>query len=316
MRGTAITKATARLALVCTTILASLALLTSSAKAALPIGGLPEAIANYAVAPDRVAGANDWKCKPSAAHPTPVILLHGTLVNSGANWVRIGPMLKNAGYCTYALNYGMTWLSLDRVGGLDHVASSAAQLGAFVERVRASTGAAKVDIVGHSQGGMMPNYYIKRLGGASKVRTLIGIAPSNHGIAPNELANLADKFGIFGPAMKAAIYTAMRFAMPGRVEQEAGSAFQRALFADGDTVPGPRYVVIESNRDTTVSPYTNAFLSGPAVTNILIQDLCPTSTVGHIGLFLDGPTSEIVLNQLGENTPDFRPACTDLGPSL
>ena len=54
---------------------------------------------------------------------------------------------------------------------------SAAQLEAFVDRVLAATGAAKVSMVGHSQGGMMPRYYIQFLGGAGKVDDLVGLAP-------------------------------------------------------------------------------------------------------------------------------------------
>ena len=38
-----------------------------------------------------------------------------------------------------------------------------------------------LDLVGHSQGGMMPRYYVKNLGGAAKVDDLIGLSPSNHG---------------------------------------------------------------------------------------------------------------------------------------
>ncbi len=58
----------------------------------------------------------------------------------------------------------------------------------------AATGAKKVDLVGHSQGGMMPRYYIKNLGGASKVDTLVGLAPSNHGTTLEGLFTLAGYF--------------------------------------------------------------------------------------------------------------------------
>ncbi|GAA2932476.1 hypothetical protein GCM10020221_30310 [Streptomyces thioluteus] len=61
------------------------------------------------------------------------------------------------------------------------MAKSAEQLSAYVDRVRAATGAGKVDLVGHSQGGMMPRYYLDFLGGGPKVNSLTGLAPSSHG---------------------------------------------------------------------------------------------------------------------------------------
>ena len=59
---------------------------------------------------------------------------------------------------------------------------SAGELAAFVDEVLAATGAAKVDIVGHSEGSLMPNYYVKFLGGAPrgrivKVDDYVGMTP-------------------------------------------------------------------------------------------------------------------------------------------
>ncbi len=127
-------------------------------------------------------GANDWTCHPTTAHPRPVILVHGTFENMAGNWQALSPLLVNHGYCVFALNYG----SYDNSGavGIDAtgpIETSAQQLSTFVTKVLTATGARKVDLVGHSQGGMMPRYYLKFLGGAAKVDALVGLAPSNHG---------------------------------------------------------------------------------------------------------------------------------------
>ena len=65
---------------------------------------------------------------------------------------------------------------LDLAGGTGDIAASAAQLATFVSTVLAATGAAKVDLVGHSQGGMMPRYYLNFLGGVAKVATFVASA--------------------------------------------------------------------------------------------------------------------------------------------
>lgn len=274
-----------------------------------PVGNVGTALQNFLTSPDKVAGANDWSCRPSAEHPTPVVLTHATFVNLGANWAVLSPMLANAGYCVYAFNYGMAPISADRIGGMGDIPASAKAMSAFVDKVLDATGASKVDVVGHSQGGMMPGYYIKRLGGAAKVRTFVALAPSNHGTTLLGLVNLGRQLNLLGFVNQGfqAVGT------PSLVQQQEGSDFQKALFADGDTVPGPRYVVIETKNDLVVTPYTNAFLKGPNATNILVQDQCPQDYVGHVGMFNDSPVLQNVMNELGPRRPGFAPTCTGYG---
>jgi hypothetical protein len=62
-----------------------------------------------------------------------------------------------------------------------------------------------------------------------------------------------------------------------------------------------------------VTPYTNAFLSGANVTNILLQDQCPKDPTGHIAMFMDGPAVQDIVNQLGPNVAGFQPNCTGYG---
>lgn len=83
-----------------------------------------------------------------------MVLVPGTFENMAKNWATMSPVLKSEGYCVYALNYGST----NGVDATGPIADSAAQLAPFVDAVLASTGAKKVDLVGHSQGAMMPRY--------------------------------------------------------------------------------------------------------------------------------------------------------------
>lgn len=49
------------------------------------------------------------------------------------------------------------------------MAVSAQDLSNFVDQVLNATGASKVNIFGHSEGSIVPRYYLKFLGGAAKV---------------------------------------------------------------------------------------------------------------------------------------------------
>ncbi|MER7546619.1 alpha/beta fold hydrolase [Spirillospora sp. NPDC127506] len=264
--------------------LRSWAATAAAAAAVLAATGLAAPAAHAETSPD---GANDWNCRPSFWHPRPVVLVHGTFENMAFNWQKLSPALKKAGYCVYALNYGGP--EDGPIQGIHDIPASAGELSAFVDRVLASTGASKVDIVGHSQGGMMPRYYMKFLGGAAKVGRLVGLVPSNHGTNLAGLVQLGSLLGITQAVVKAA---------PAAGQQITGSDFLKELNAGGDTVPGPAYIVLATRYDEVVTPYTSAFLNGSNAQNVLLQDKCPDDTNAHVGIAFDPVAIKFVLNSL------------------
>jgi len=232
------------------------------------------------------SGWNDYSCKPSAAHPRPVVLVHGTLGNSTDNWLSLAPYLEARGYCVFSFDYGQL-SGVPFFYGLGPIDQSAGQLSGFVDKVLAATGVAKVDLVGHSQGGMMPRYYLKFLGGAAKVNALVGIAPDNHGTDLDGFTNLLPYFPGAADLISAST--------PGLADQIVGSAFLTKLNAGGDTVPGVHYTVIASKYDEVVTPYRSQFLSGSDVHNVLIQNLCSLDLSEHVLL---GLTDRIAFHEV------------------
>jgi triacylglycerol esterase/lipase EstA (alpha/beta hydrolase family) len=248
-------------------------------------------------------GANDWSCQPTAAHPRPVVLVHGTFANATVNWGYMSPQLKRAGYCVYALDYGDNGYGSAGVYATARVSSSAAELGAFVDRVLSATGASQVDIVGHSQGGMMPREYVRQFG-AAKVHALIGLSPSNHGTTASGLLTLV---GLIPGGRQV-----LAQGCPACDDQTVGSPFLVTLNAGGDTVPGVAYTVIQTRYDEVVTPYTSAFLQG--ATNITLQDGCALDASEHLSIAFDPRALQYVLNAL-DPAAAKKPSCGPFGGS-
>ena len=102
-------------------------------------------------------GVNNWDCAPPQAHPRPIVLVHGTFGDRRHLLENLSNTLLGQGYCVFSLDYGNR--------GTQDIATSAKTLKDFTDKVLAATGTRQVSMVGHSQGGMMPRYYIKFLGG-------------------------------------------------------------------------------------------------------------------------------------------------------
>jgi triacylglycerol lipase len=260
-------------------------------------------------------GSNDWHCKPSDEHPNPVVLVHGLGANQAANWGYLAPLLADHGYCVFSLTYGRNPLApppLSQVGGLQPMEESSLELAAFVALVRKVTDADKVDIVGHSEGSLMPDYYVKFRGGDEYVDKYVAMTPLWDGTNTAALASAnqaAVAIGL-GPGLGTVFLPLCGSCR----EFLHGSPFLKKLARDGGpAVDGVTYTTIMTTHDEAVVPYTSGRLHGDDVTNIVLQDHCPQDLSEHVGVAFDPVAAQYIVNALD---PDHaKPVhCYPVGP--
>ncbi|AFU02926.1 putative lipase [Nocardia brasiliensis ATCC 700358] len=260
-------------------------------------------------------GANDWNCRPSAEHPRPVILLHATWLNAYSSFAYMSQPIKDAGFCTFAFNYGRSnplaggglGSLLPGVGGVGHVENSAQQLSVFVDRVLAATGAQEVDLVAHSQGGPMANWYLEFDGGAAKVRQLISFGATYHGTSFNGIGTLGRTINNLGIDVLGFVELPLGHAP---VELIADSELLHRLNANGDTVSGVEYTVVATRYDEVTNPYPITFLTpvpGATVHNITLQDGCEQDVSDHLTMMYSPRSVSLALHALD---PDAHPTLT------
>lgn len=233
-------------------------------------------------------GTNDFSCRPSAAHPFPVVLIPGTFSVMEDDFGALAPILANNGYCVFSLNYGGTRGAL--VQAIGPAATSANQVAAFVQRVVQATGVSQVDLVGHSQGGLLGEYYLKVLGGAKNVHSFVGLSPTTHGTTLDGLANLA----AFFPGANQFVGALCQAC----VDQETGSAFLAPLDSGPIAQAGVGYTVLETTNETVVTPVGSSFIQEPGVHNMFVQSQCENDVVDHADLPYDRVTIQDVLDAL------------------
>jgi len=106
----------------------------------------------------------------------PIVLSHGMGYTAGGllgigYWYNIPSTLTSNGANVFISNQTAMASTADR----------AAQLKTFVQQVLATTGASKVNIIGHSQGGLDARYMISNLGMAPYVASLTTVCSPNRG---------------------------------------------------------------------------------------------------------------------------------------
>jgi triacylglycerol lipase len=168
----------------------------------------------------------------SASHHDPILFVHGYTSNASA-WDNMKSRFIADGWESNRL-FAYTFSSTQSNAT---VAQAVAQR---VNEIRAATGAAKVDIITHSMGGLSSRYYLKNLGGTAYVDEWVSLGGPNHGTTW--------AYGCF-------FFSPCNQMIP-------GSSFLNQLNS-GDETPGAvRYGTWWSPCDELINPDTSTILSG------------------------------------------------------
>jgi hypothetical protein len=262
------------------------------------------------------AGSNDMHCEPSRRHPNPVVLVHGLAANRTVNFPTMSPFLANRGFCVFAITYG-TMKNSDfgvyQPGGLTRMQESARELKRFVARVLDATGASKVDIVGHSEGSLMPNYYVRFLGGARYVDDYVGVTPLWDG---TNLAGLATITQI-GEALgitEIAIDTLAPVWESGPQFLTGSKFITKMNSGGGPAEPGVDYTMIMTKNDELVSPWQSGYMDG--ANNLVVQDQCALDQSEHLSIIYDPTTATDIWNALEPASRQHEVPCAPVLPFL
>lgn len=102
----------------------------------------------------------------------PVLIIHGFLGTRGSMYT-LERRLVDDGFVCVSFNLGTL--------NVRDIRRSAFLIHRKIERILAQTPSQKIDIIGHSMGGLIGLYYVKKLGGHSRVRKLIMLGSPVHG---------------------------------------------------------------------------------------------------------------------------------------
>ncbi|MFF0636332.1 esterase/lipase family protein [Nocardia sp. NPDC004151] len=245
-------------------------------------------------------------CVPSPEQPNPVVVLggfgaagdiRGTLERQMAG---ITSGIRDLGGCAFIFGYGI----IGQMQAAAPVAESAGQLGAFITKLLATTGTTHVDIVAHSSGALVANYYLKFLHGGPHVDRATYLAPVTQGATAAALIGglPGSPEGLAGILDDAAdpLHPAIFAGVAGALDCLAGSPVTQALLTDGVTVPGVIYAVLATHGDQVLTPPGQAsFINDPRVENDYFEDLYPQAGLSsHATLPMQPEAAQWVIKQL------------------
>lgn len=178
----------------------------------------------------------------------PVLLLHGFIDNRSV-FVLLRRSLRRHGW-PHVEGFNFSPLSCD-------IRNSAEVLGRHIEEVCARTGHDRIDVVGHSLGGLIGRYYAQRMDGHHRVRRLVTLGTPHAGTRAIPLMTLHPLVRQMRPDSEV-------------IEELAGPA----------TGCSTHFISFWSDFDQFMSPVETAALDHPDLITHNIQ----VSGVGHLAL--------------------------------
>jgi triacylglycerol lipase len=214
-------------------------------------------VAVAACSPDSISGPDARHARVVEPEPrSPILFVHGWN-SSGAIW---GTMINRFVADGYAPGELFNWsYDTSRSNAL-----TAQDLSVKVAEILTATGASKVDIITHSMGALSARYYIKNLGGDTRVDEFVSLGGPNHGTN-----------------------TAILCGQVSCIEMRPNSSFLNALNRKDET-PGRviRYATWRSPCDQVINPQSSTSLSGATNTQ--------TACIQHSDLHQDATVYSMV----------------------
>jgi pimeloyl-ACP methyl ester carboxylesterase len=211
---------------------------------------------------------------------TPILLIHG-MVDNRSIFTLLRRGLRRRGFGrVLSINYSPLTTDVRR---------AAVRLAEEVETLVAETGYERIHVVGHSLGGLIARYYVTRLGGDSRVHTLVTLGTPHAGT-------------LNAYAFQSNLCRQLR----------PGSALMREL---SEPVPScqTRFVAYWSNLDQMVFPQRNASLDHP---DLVVRNV-EMHGVGHMSLPINGTVVHGIsttLAHLGTDGSMLAEGVTELNP--
>jgi triacylglycerol esterase/lipase EstA (alpha/beta hydrolase family) len=187
----------------------------------------------------------------------PIVFVHGWN-SSASTWNTMINRFVSAGYPRsrmLAITYNSNQSN----------ATIANQVRNAVNTLRSQTGAAEVDVITHSMGGLSSRYYLRNLGGTAVVDDWVSLGGPNHG------TNTAYLCWLFSAGCRDMI---------------GGSSFLDALNSGDETPGATNYGTFWSSCDDVINPDSSVLLSGATNTGV--------GCIGHSALH----TNAGVFNQV------------------